>query len=67
MESQKWITETLVDPQVLLDEGPWRGTDRVIALGLCNYALFAFVCGGHVAHYLSLTSLRYKDSASSAS
>ena len=30
-ESQKWDSATLLDRQILVDEGPWRGTDMTIA------------------------------------
>ncbi len=30
-ESQKWDSATLLNRQILMDEGPWRGTDMTIA------------------------------------
>ena len=30
-ESQKWDSATLLNRQILVDEGPWRGTDLMIA------------------------------------
>jgi hypothetical protein len=30
-ESQKWDSATLLNRQILMDEGPWRGTDLTIA------------------------------------
>ena len=30
-ESQRWDSATLLDRQVLVDEGPWRGADMTIA------------------------------------
>ncbi len=33
-ESQKWDSETLINRQILRDEGPWRGTDMTVAWDL---------------------------------
>jgi hypothetical protein len=30
-ESQKWDSDTLINRQILMDEGPWRGTDMTVA------------------------------------
>jgi hypothetical protein len=30
-ESQKWDSESLINRQILMDEGPWRGTDMTVA------------------------------------
>ena len=30
-ESQKWDSDTLINRQILIDEGPWRGTDMMVA------------------------------------
>jgi hypothetical protein len=30
-ESQKWDSDTLIIRQILMDEGPWRGTDMTVA------------------------------------
>jgi len=30
-ESQKWDSDTLINRQILMDEGPWRDTDMTIA------------------------------------
>ena len=30
-ESQKWDSDTLINRQILMDEGPWRGADMTIA------------------------------------
>jgi hypothetical protein len=30
-ESQKWDSDTLIHRQILMDEGPWRDTDMIIA------------------------------------
>ncbi len=29
-ESQKWDSDTLINRQILMDEGPWRGTDMTV-------------------------------------
>ena len=34
IESQKWSSENLINLQILMDEGPWRGTDMIVAWGL---------------------------------
>ncbi len=30
-ENQKWDSDTLINRQILMDDGPWRGTDMTIA------------------------------------
>jgi hypothetical protein len=30
-ESQKWSSENLINRQILMDEGPWRGADMIVA------------------------------------
>ena len=31
LASQKWDSDTLIIRQILMDEGPWRGTDMTVA------------------------------------
>jgi hypothetical protein len=40
-ESQKWDLDTLINRQILMDEGPWRSTDMTIVWEL--YCLIDFV------------------------
>ena len=30
-ENQKWDSDTLTNRQILMDDGPWRGTEMTIA------------------------------------
>jgi hypothetical protein len=37
-ESQKWDSDTLINRQILMDEGPWRGTGMTVAWELYSQA-----------------------------